>query len=168
MKKSNKILLSAALVMIIAAMMIPAWSYFTTYAAARGGHPIHLGENSRIKEEVKEGKKILQVSNTDKNVTVFIRAKAFSGTNNPLKYSGDGWTLNAEDGYYYYGEAVLPGGVTDPLTVEIGFPEDFDEETKFNVVVIYESIPARYDESGEAFADWTQKLKVITEEGGNE
>lgn len=167
MKKSSKILLSAALVMIIAAMMIPAWSYFTTYAAAKGVQTIHLGENTRIKEDFENWTKKLLVTNEDKNVTVFIRAKAFSGINNPISYNGTGWTENKEDGYWYYDEAVVPGGSTSVLNVVIEEPKDPKLNDKFNVVVIYESIPARYDEDGKAYADWEQEVHVVTEEGGN-
>lgn len=167
MKKSSKILLSAALVMIIAAMMIPAWSYFTTYAAARGVQTIHLGENTRINEDFDNWTKKLQVVNEDKNVTVFIRAKAFSGKNNPISYNGTGWTENTEDGYWYCDEPIIPGGVTPYLNVVIEEPKDPKLNDQFNVVVIYESIPARYNADGEAYADWTQKVHVVTEEGGN-
>jgi len=166
MKKSSKISLTLALVMVIAAMVIPAWSYFTTYAQARGGVVINLGETSKIRESFDSWKKTLVVENEDENVTVFIRAKAFSGY--ATSGVGEGWTLNAEDGYYYYADPVAPGGETKPLVVTITPPDGKHEEgDTFNVVVIYESTPARYDEKGIATYDWSEVLNIVTEEGGN-
>lgn len=167
MKKSGKILIAAVLVMLIAAMMVPAWSYFTTYAEASGGKIVHLRENSRIEESFANWTKTLQVENTDDTVSVFVRAKAFAGDNEGLAYAGNGWTLNTADGYYYYGSAVAPKASTDPLNVTITPPEGADINDRFNVIVIYESVPARYNADGSAYADWTQELTVVTEEGGN-
>ncbi len=168
MKKSSKIMLSAALVMIILAMMIPAWSYFTTYAVARGGQIIHLGEHSEIKEDYTPGSKQLQVSNTDENVTVFVRARAYAGI--PVSYTGTGWTAG-NDGFWYYGTqaaptAVAPGGRTNILNVNFTVPTA-EEDGEFNIVLIYESTPVRYNADGSLkAADWGEKLTVI-EEGGN-
>ncbi len=160
-------MLMAALVMLLAALMIPAWGYFTTYASARGGQVLHLGENTRIREDFDSWVKHLQVSNTDDNVTVFIRAKAFAGDTERLSYAGTGWTLNEADGYYYYGTAVEPGGITSVLDVTITPPEGAEDGHKFNVIVIYESVPAKYNAAGEPVADWTQDLTIVTEQGGN-
>lgn len=41
-------------------------------------------------------------------------------------------------------------------------PEDGES---FNVIVIYESTPVRYDENGEPYADWSETLDVVTATG---
>ena len=37
-------------------------------------------------------------------------------------------------------------------------PEDITDPTGFNVVVVYESTPVRYDEAGNPYADWSMTL----------
>ena len=167
----NKVLLVLSMVMLIAAMMIPAWSYFTSYAAARGVVTVHLEENSRISEgPVVQWVKPITITNTDDKISVFVRAKAFCGDNQELTYDGSGWTLNTTDGFYYYNTLLEPGKPAEVLNVTIKNPpkeDDSEEGDTFNVVVIYESIPARYDAAGKAYADWTQKLDHYVEKGGN-
>ena len=172
MKRMNKVLLVLAMVMLVAAMMIPAWSYFTTYATARGAETIHLGEKTVISEgDVLNWTKPITITNTHDKIAVYVRAKAFCGDNQKLTYSGSGWTENKEDGFWYYSELLEPGDKTENvLNVKIeGVPANDKSEAgdTFNVIVLYESIPARYDADGKPYADWTQELKTVIEEGGN-
>ena len=170
MKKLTKINLIAALVMLIAAMMVPAWSYFTTYAHAKGGVVLSFGEQTTIREDFDNWTKKLSVQNLDEEHEVFVRAIAFAGSNTELTYSGNGWTEN-EDGYWYYDEVLAANGAdgdtTEILEVKISEPKTAEAGDSFNVIVVYESVPARYNADGTAYADWTQKITKITEEGGN-
>ena len=43
---------------------------------------------------------------------------------------------------------------------KVEIPEDGDS---FNVIVVYEAVPARYHEDGTAYADWTQQIETFTE-----
>ncbi len=53
-----------------------------------------------------------------------------------------------------------PGEETPELLVKIkDHPKD-ENGQEFNVVVIYESTPVRYDENGNPYFDWSQKLKA--------
>ncbi len=164
MKKLSKILMAAAFALLIVVMVVPAWSYFTTYAEAIGGKTVHLQENSRIQESYANLTKTLSVENTDDEVSVYIRARAFAGDNERIAYTGSGWTINTADGYYYYGSLLAPRAVSDPLNITITPPEGADINDRFNVVVIYESVPVRYNADGSAYADWTQELTIVTEE----
>ena len=170
MKKLTKINLIAALVMLIAAMMVPAWSYFTTYAHAKGGWPLSFGEQTRIHEDFENWTKKLSVQNLDKDHEVFVRAIAFAGDYTKLSYEGTGWTRNA-DGYWYYDKVLGVNGTdadtTEILNVKIEQPKSAEIGDSFNVIIVYESVPAKYNADGTAYADWTQPINKITEEGGN-
>ena len=45
--------------------------------------------------------------------------------------------------------------------------EDVKDGSEFNVVVIYETTPVLYDESGKPYADWNAKQEARAVEGGN-
>ena len=83
---------------------------------------------------------------------MYIRAKAFCGSAYDLVtwMNPADWSLG-EDGYYYYDGIVNGGEVTEELQVRIeNVPEDITDPASFNVVVVYESTPVRYDEAGES------------------
>lgn len=172
MKKKYMILPVLALVLVLSASIKPAWSYFTTYAEAKGGYVIQLGDTT-IDEEFYDWTKHVVIGNEETAQPVYVRARAFSGSEYPLTYSGEGWTLR-EDGYYYYNEILLPGEETTELLVMINnvpkAPKEGEElsgETakegdNLHVAVIYESTPVLYDEDGNPYADWNNVL-----EGGN-
>ena len=173
MKKYHYFLAAFALICIIGGSIKGALSYFTTYAEARGGVVLKLGEETEISEEY-DGTKKLTIKNNHKDVSVFIRAKAFISEDykDSLKYDKSvGWR-DGGDGYWYYGDpdskVLAPGASTEtPLIVEFAVPEEAVKDDKFNVVVIYESIPVIYDEAGNPVEDWSQKITSVKEEGGN-
>ena len=145
------------------------WSYFTTYTEAAGGYPIQLGDRTDITEDFTEWTKHVTIANEPGSEPVYIRAKAFCGSQYTITYSGEGWTWNEEDGYYYYNYAVEGGKSTESLNLKIdGIPEDLE---RFNVVVIYESTPVKYHEDGSAYTveetDWDEILDTgSTESSG--
>lgn len=99
---------------------------------------------------------------------VYIRVKAFCGSEYSLVFSDESgkWTPG-EDGYYYYSDIVNGGGTTDELLVKIeNVPEDVTDADSFNVVVVYESTPVLYREDGTPYADWNSKVNTGTVEGG--
>ena len=152
-----------------------AWSYFTTYAEAAGGYTIRLGDRTDITEDFTEWTKHVTIANDPGSEPVYVRAKAFCGSEYTITYSGEGWTWNREDGYYYYSEAVEGGQSTKPLNLKIeGIPEDPEDLERFNVVVIYESTPVKYHEDGSAYTveetDWDEILDTgsTVSTGGSE
>lgn len=183
MKKKNVILTAVSALaagMALTATVGSAWAYFTTYTSASGGYVLELEHEAEIVETYSEHTKHLSVSNEGAG-PVYVRARAFSGSQYGLTYSGDGWQAGG-DGYYYY-NAIVPGtstaedgtvttSRTSQLDITIRFPEDAEEGDDCNVVVIYESLPVQYDENGNALApqaaDWTAQVVTGRTEGGND
>ena len=151
----------------VIALMIPAFSYFTTYAVARGGHPLYLEPEVTVEEDFASWVKTLQITKTGEG-EVFVRAQAIAGTNVTLSYSGSGWT-NGGDGYYYYNTVLTDEKpATEVLNISISAPTAIEEGDEFHVVVVYEFIPARYRSDGTAYADWEADNELVTlGEGGN-
>ncbi len=174
MKKRNLRLAVTGLSALTASLVLSsglgnAWAYFTTNTSAQGSHAVSLSDEvTTVDEEFSfnDWTKRLVVTNTDETGrSVYVRARAFSGSQYPLTYGGTGWEA-AEDGYYYYGEILDAGGSTQELLVEIkNVPEEVTEPESFNVVVVYETTPVQYDAEGNPYADW--ELVLETEEGGN-
>ena len=162
-----------ALAAVMTAGIGQAWAYFTTYAQAEGGYPIHLGGRTDITEEFSDWTKHVAVTSDPESAPVYVRVRAFSGSLYTLEYSaevGGDWTPG-DDGYYYYNKILNGGETTTGLNVSIGgIPEDAEDGDKFNVVVIYESTPVLYDDRGEAYADWnalTDSGSIDMDSSGN-
>ncbi len=171
MKKLNVCLAALAIAMVLGAGIGSAWAYFTTYAEARGGNTIRLGSWTELHEEFSGWTKRVTVSSDAQSQPVYVRMRAYAGSEYELVYedvSGK-WTAGA-DGWYYYDDILVGGGATTELRVHIGnIPEDAEEGDDFNVVVVYESTEVCYDESGNPYADWNAKLDTgSTAEGGGE
>lgn len=169
-RKTNEFILAVlAVLLTLAAGLGSAWSYFTTYAEAKGGYTIELGDQTQISEEFSAWTKHVVITNEEGSQPVYIRVKAFCGSEYTLTYSDNGsgkWTPG-DDGYYYYSDIVDAGGSADELLVQIlNVPETDPED--FQVVVIYESTPVQYDEKGVAYANWDIRLDSGTSEGGGE
>ena len=164
----NIFLISFALILVSAAGIGEAWAYFTTYAEAKGGYRIKLGYETEIEEKVSNWEKTVIISSKEGSQPIYIRAKAFCGADFELDYSGDKWTFEEDDGYWYYNDIVYGGGKTEPLKVKIiNIPENVEDSFEFNVVVIYESTLVRYNEDGSPFADWSATLDSGRTEGGH-
>ena len=128
MRQSKNAVLTAAIVlgMISGISVGSAQAYFTTYATARGGHTLHIGNQSQIKEEFSRWTKHISLENTG-NTESYVRVKVFAGSVYGLEYSGSGQWRAGEDGYWYYDEILPAGGVTDVLDVRIELPAVTDE-----------------------------------------
>lgn len=178
MKKINKklFLTLAALLLVAGISMESVLAYFTTYATAKGTIQMNMGAtDTEIEEEVVGGQKRITVKNTG-SFDCFVRIKALSGESYPLEYSepegGSNWS-EGSDGYYYY-KPVLPAGeTTSQINVKITFPDnsekDEDEQiSQFNVIIVQEWTPVRYDENGEAYAEWDKAIESVGREAGGE
>ena len=156
------ILALAAAVTVAPAGIGTAWSYFTTYAEAAGGYTIRLGDRTEITEDFTDWTKHVVIANEESAEPVYIRVRAFCGSQYTIVYSGEGWTLGS-DGYYYYNTIVNGGGTTAPLDLKIeGISEEPEAMESFNVVVIYESTPVKHHEDGTPYSvqetDWSEIL----------
>lgn len=168
MKRASKAIALLCAVLVAAASLPSALAYFTTYTRAQGGAVLHLGGSTHITEEFSNWTKRVVITNEAGSQPVYVRARAFSGSQYPLTYSDEGGSWSAgDDGYYYYNQILNGGASTPELLIHIdGVPEKVAEELQFQVVVVYETTPVRYHENGEPYADWAQALK--TGEGGGE
>ncbi len=161
MKKKSLIFAGIAIILILAANLPLAWGYFSTYTEAKGGIRLQPRKvDTEIKEDVLDWTKHVIISNTG-DESLYIRARAFAGSEYKLTYiTGDGWT-DGKDGYYYYNSILGPGQETSELLVKIeNPPKDPIDGQEVNVVVVYESTPVRYDDNGKPYADWNRKLKA--------
>lgn len=153
-------LMAVAIGLIAAATVAPAMSYFTTYATAKGGYTLNLGESTSMKETFAEWTKHITIANTGET-ECYVRVKAFSGSQYPLYFSSESslWSLH-KDGYWYY-NAILPAGTVMPeseaLAIEIHRMDEASVQD-FNVIVIEEAAPVLYDENGVPSADWDKPL----------
>ena len=69
--------------------------------------------------------------------------------------------LPISDDYYYYENVVAAGTATpDELVVTI---DTMGSEQDFNVIVVQESTPVLYDESGAPYADWDVIMDTVRE-----
>ena len=177
MKKATLLLAALAFALVMAMGVAPAWAYFTDTTMASGALDIEAGPTTTHFHEWYGTKtKHLQVENAeDAAAPVFVRAKAFGPESSDLELKwdikGEGWTA-ADDGWYVYGTAVDPGKSTNELTVSLVFPKVKSETQpsgsvygdNYNVIVVYESTPARYDDAGNPDPDWGDTLDSETEE----
>ena len=163
--KKNICLAAAALVTVVSLSVGSAMAYFSTYVVHSGAQEINLEfSKTVIQEEIGAGVKKITVKNAG-NMECFVRVRVAAGSEHAFRWSvanSDGWT-SGEDGYYYFDEALAPGGVTSQLLININ-TADLKEE--FNIIVIQENTPALYNERGEAYADWDRSEIVVTDKSG--
>jgi hypothetical protein len=162
--------------LLVAAILIAggsvgnAWSYFTTYAAARGGHQIHLGDETEISEEFDSWTKHVSISNETGSTPVFVRVKAFTREDYQpnIKYypAEEGTWRDGGDGYWYCNTPLEGGENTPVIDIKLENAPKVDDPAAqgFNIVVIYEKTPALYANeakaqelgisAGDPYPDW--------------
>ncbi|MCF0129249.1 MAG: hypothetical protein HUJ70_11780 [Pseudobutyrivibrio sp.] len=153
---------------IFAGQIGSANAYFTTYVNAAGGFTVSWDHKEKIKEEFTNWHKYVTISaDPASTMPVFVRAKAFTGSTYKLDYAGTDWKLGKDD-FYYYQKVLNPGETTNTLNVGIeNIPLTPKAGDNFNVIVIYESIPAYVDANGNhedpEKADWNVPLGTVEE-----
>lgn len=172
MKRRTAVLAALAVALVVCMGVTPALAYFTDSTEASGGLVIGAKSTTHMNEEYADGVKHVTVENdAQSTVAVFVRARAYS--TEKVSVSGAGWT--AQGDWYVYGEAVAPGESTAPLDVSIAFPKrkaadndpsGYEIGDNFNVVVVYESTPATYDENNNPAPDWSLIYDTAVEERG--
>lgn len=160
MKKSKiAVMLALVAVILISASGIgKAWAYFTVSTKSTGAVVIHLDDETVIEETFSNWTKHVTIKNNSKsNIPVFIRANAYCAEYELTFTDESGkWSLG-DDGYYYYADPVEPGEATEILDVHIDHvPTNEKAGATFDVVVVYESTMALYDEDGNPYADWEE------------
>lgn len=191
--KKRLALVLTALILVLTASADRAMAYFTTNVTAAGERKLRLAATTTQIDEgdkVPEWTKHIRIRNAAAEAggqACYVRVKVFIGETSYDDGSGvrkerltfedpdGGWKKGTKpdgDGsdYYYYKEALPPGGVTSELLVHIdaaGMEEDF------NVIVVQEYTPAGlYD--GENFdpetAEWTAQADPVpaADGGGKE
>lgn len=142
MKYKKYLLVAAALVVIGATSIKPAMAYFTNSHQAVGTVTVHLGDlEITPNENAKEWTKEITVQNTG-DYDVFVRVKAICGSQYSANLtSGDGWSYNENDGYYYYSDLLAKDATSSVLKLTITPPEGLENE-EFNVVIVQEAAKA--------------------------
>lgn len=162
-RKRTVWLAAGALLLLGSAGAGQAMAYFTTYVTAAGGHPVALGYETRIEEEVENMTKHIVIANTGES-DCYVRVRVFSGSQFHVSMTpGDGWS-DGGDGFWYY-DGILPvGEKTSELLAAIeDIPEDYEET--FNIIVVQECTPVLYGEDGQPYADWDRKADTTTDIG---
>ncbi len=169
MKKKHIFLAVSAVALILLGSAGSAWAYFTTYVEARGTQEISLEDETTVEEKVDSWTKHIVINGAADSAPVYVRARAYCGSQYSLVYaSADNKWTPSSDGYYYYSDILYGGEKTSELLVRIeNIPKDVKDASEFNVAVIYETTPVLYDESGNPYADWNQKMEVTKAEGGS-
>lgn len=167
-KRTGIVLAVIVLAIAMTAVVGTTVAYFTTYATARGYIELPIDQRTEINEDFGDWTKRVTITNAEDSTAVFVRAKGYAGSEYTLDYSSTdaNWVIG-EDDYYYYRLPLDTGQTTPTLNVRIGnVPADAHEGDQFNVVVIYETTPVLYDESGRPYADWNVILDNGNSEGG--
>ena len=176
MKHKTLLLASVAVALVMAMGIAPAWADFTDSSTVTGAMKVNVTPSTDIREWYQEGVKHVVVSNADDASTaVFVRARVFASGALSTTVSGASWSGPDGEGWYVYGDAVDPGKETTSLDIAIKFPpvKSATEPTgavvgdNYNVVVVYEAIPAQYNADGTPIYDWSFILDSGTESGGN-
>ena len=165
MRRNAVILAVLAFALVLGMGIAPAWAYFTDSTMASGAIEIETAPpTTHIHESVKDGVKYVSIENDASSKTaVFVRARVFT----TLEYTaaGTNWSAADADGWMTYSQAVEPGASTESLDIKITFP-DAKQGDNYNVVVVYQSIPAQFDSQGNPTPDWSQVLDEATEKEG--
>ncbi|MBR2188015.1 MAG: hypothetical protein IJ860_01200 [Eubacterium sp.] len=170
-KKLYGVLMAAAVLSVAAAGIRQANAYFTTYAEAKGGYTIHLGDETTVEEEVVGSEKRVTLTNSStSSQAVYVRARAFAPNeikdgltyNKPASQgvsASEKWSQPTDsDPWCYYSDVLQPGESADVLVVSVTeVPEEAVDGQSFNVVVVYETTPAVQNGDGQyEAADWAQ------------
>lgn len=151
-----------------AAGLDKASAYLTSHAETSGYVSLDLEDTyTRLEDNVANWEKKVSIVNTG-DADCEVRAKFFVAAKYAkyIKYSSDSarWTLDA-DGYWYYDGVLEPGDATAVLSAKLdreAFSRDFKagDTEDFNVIVVHEYARVQYDDSGNGFVDWNEKVVI--------
>ncbi|MBP0970175.1 MAG: hypothetical protein J5744_08525 [Oscillospiraceae bacterium] len=156
-----------AFALILVAGISSTLGYFTAKDKVAGKIQLSLVPYTEIDEEYDEVayEKLVTVENTGKQ-PVYVRVIVFTGSEVDVTISGSAdssrWTKGeGDDPYWYYADPVDPLKTTEEkLVVHVELPENSSNDIDlYNVVVIQEYTPVRYDAEGNPYGDWTITIK---------
>ena len=162
-KRYTKISLLLLILLILLPSLSLTLSYFSTYTRVKGDLVLKLGEKTEIKEEHYEDGKRVRIHNYEDPVFVRLRVYAPERIEPLIKYEGEGWTYKEEDGWHYYDKVLLKD---EEALMDVSVKTELLEgEEPFDLVVVYEALPAKEDDSGNWYADWSDtSLNIIRKE----
>lgn len=168
MKKKQWIGLTALTALVLTVSVPNALAYFTTYASASGRVEISLEAETEIVENLPgSNMKEVQVQLDPDSQPVYVRVRAFGGSAFPIDVQpGVNWHQAGE--YWEYGVPLYPEegrNITQTIVFSIDY-EHNDDAQDFNIIVVSESIPVRFDENGDSLpADWDRTIEIERGEG---
>ena len=154
MRQGKWILFLLSLVLVLSMSVGAAYAYFTDSVNAKGGYVLRIGYTPQITEEL-EGDKVVCLTSENGAPTVFVRARAYTGSQYQeyLTYSSeDGSWEDGSDGYWYYIKPLEGGSSTSKLRVHVStnvFPAGAQPDEEVNIIVVYESTPAVFKGNGD-------------------
>lgn len=145
-QKKRTIFALLAILMVLIVSVPSALAYFTTYARVKGTSELKLGEHVDFEESPSnDGHKLITLTVTEGDVFVRVKAYAVREVLDNMSYSEKSQWNFSEDkecNIYEYVEALTKGDVVElELIVDT---DEIDLDT-FNVVVVYEYVPAFFD-----------------------
>ena len=156
MTKLKKMIMGLMLVSVMFMSIPKALAYFSTYTEASGTLSLRLKEIVGFKEVNVNGNKHIVITASDDSDPIFIRVKIFADDAilnvMSVDYDSSKWTY---DGEWYECSEVMMAGET--AVMDISVDTAVIELAQFNVVVIYEYIPAISDGNGGWVKDWTHQ-----------
>ncbi|MBR2683944.1 MAG: hypothetical protein IKE22_11845 [Atopobiaceae bacterium] len=162
MKRNDLLAVGLAATLALGATLQPALAYLTGNARSVGQVPVEPFKTTTIITEPVDGlTKSVTISRDEDSAPVYVRVRVVKGETFGIDANpGEGWSYNDEDGWWYY-DGVLdednPSTTTLALTVT-DVPEGTLDGEYFDIIVIHECTLVQYDEAGEPYADWNQKL----------
>jgi len=167
--------------MIFSARVQKAWAYFTTYATAKGGRTVELGDTTTTSEGYVGYRKVINISNSEDSNPVWVRVRVIAGPGYEefldCSERDEDWSKADDEGWYYFKNPLGPGESTGQfnssqeyngfvVNVKNLLEQEFEEGTRINVDVVYETVPVRYNADGSAEewsdADWSGEVDVTT------
>lgn len=154
MKQGKWLLFLLSLVFVLSMSVGAAHAYFTASVAPKGGYVLKIGYTPPISERL-DGDKHVTLTSDVGAPTVFVRAKAYTGTQYQqyLTYTGENWVKGKQnaDFFYYYILPLEGGSSTSELHIHVStnlFPAEAQPDEEVNVIVVYESTPAIFTSDG--------------------
>lgn len=159
MKQAHKLLVLVALVLALTTMLPTALAYFTTNATATGSKNVAVSTGSTITEDIVDHSKIVTITNNGTQA-VYVRAQCFAIDQLAPNFDKNKAEWVADGAWFYHGDPVEPGkSVTFEVVLNNPDPMS-DELDQFDVTIVYETTPVRYNSSNQPYADWTQTLNA--------
>ena len=166
--RTNRRLVLISIILLMLVSIPAAFAYFSTFTQTKGDKDVHLKEETKLTETMSGSVKVLTVEAENGSYPVYVRAKAFYNSDViEVAQTSDSTGWNKDGDYYYYTDPIDDLNDTDfakatnalklNVNIKAAATKDGDE---LHVVVIYEAVPAIYDEKTDTWScEWP--------EGGN-